>query len=110
MVESAPNSSILAFRLKRAEQFARLWRNTAKRLASLANNAQTPALVRSDALTEARTAAGIVAQRGVELAELAHQRGYKTWQADPLVGPLLVEIQSVHNALTHAAEVLSGTP
>ena len=106
MAEEVITGSVLSFRLARAEQFARQWRSNAKRLATLANNPRTPALVRADALTEARTAAEIVAQRGAELAELARLRGYSAWQADPKVGPVVVEIQSVEHALNHVADTL----
>jgi hypothetical protein len=102
------NPTVVSFRLKRAEQFARQWRTNAKRLQSLANNPRTPALVRSEALTEATTAAGIVAQRAIEIADLARVRGYPRWEADPDVGPLVVEIRSLATALNHAAETLSG--
>lgn len=108
MGEGLPSETILQFRLKRAEQFARQWRTNAKRLATLARTPRTPALVRSDALTEARMAARIVRQRGQELAELSRLRGYSAWQADPMVGPLLVEIQSVEYTLTSAAEQLGA--
>ncbi len=101
------NATIVSFRLKRAEQFARAWRANAKRLQSLANNPRTPRLVRSDALIEARTAAEIVAKRLEDVALLAGARGYPTWEADPQVGPLVVEIRSVANALGHAVDALS---
>lgn len=101
------NDTIVTFRLKRAEQFARQWRANAKRLQTLANNPRTPPLVRHDALTEATTAASIVGQRANEVAELALWRGYTAWEADPMVGPLVVEIRSVANALTYAVEALS---
>ena len=97
----------VVFRLKRAEEFARQWRANAKRLQVLASNPRTPQTVRADALSEARTAADIVGRRAVELAELAKQRGYGAWEADPRVGPIVVEIRAVENALTFAAEALS---
>jgi hypothetical protein len=106
MVERPLSTTIVQFRLKRAEQFARQWRSNARRLVGLASNPRTPALVRSDAHREAELAAGIVAQRAGELAELSRLRGYSAWQADPEIGPLLVEIESVGNQLRHAAEVL----
>jgi hypothetical protein len=108
MVERPHSSTIVQFRLMRAEQFARQWRANARRLASLAGNPKTPPLVRTDALHEARIAAGIVARRAGELAELSRQRGYRAWQADPQVGPLLVEIESVSNQVRHAVEALGG--
>jgi hypothetical protein len=95
------------FRLKRAEEFARQWRLNAKRLQGLASNPRTPQIVREDALSEARTAADIVGRRADELAEMARQRGYNTWEADPRVGPLVVEIRAVENELTFAANALS---
>lgn len=101
------NDTIVSFRLKRAEQFARQWRTNAKRLQTLANNPRTPALVRHDALAEAQTAASIVGQRAIEVAALAQWRGYSAWEADPMVGPLVVEIRSVANALSYAVEALS---
>ena len=97
----------VVFRLKRAEEFARQWRANAKRLQVLASNPRTPQTVRADALSEARTAADIVGRRAVELAELAKQRGYGAWEADPRVGPIVVELRAVENALTFAAEALS---
>jgi len=108
MSEGHLNDTIVAFRLKRAEQFARQWRANARRLQTLANNPRTPPLVRHDALTEAQTAASIVGQRASEVAELALWRGYTAWEADPMVGPLVVEIRSVANALTYAVEALSS--
>lgn len=108
LAELEPSATMVAFRLKRAEQFARAWRSNAKRLQTLANNPRTPTLVRNDALTEARTAARIVAQRAGELAELAKLRGYAVWEADPQVGPLVVEIRSVETALSFAAEALKN--
>jgi hypothetical protein len=97
----------MLFRLKRAEEFARQWRSNAKRLQILAANPRTPETVRADALSEALTAAGIVGKRAEELAALARQRGYSAWEADPRVGPIVVEIRAVENALTFAAEALS---
>ena len=108
LVELEPSATMVAFRLKRAEQFARAWRSSAKRLQTLANNPRTPALVRNDALTEAMTAAGIVARRAGELAELAKIRGYTAWEADPQIGPLVVEIRSVETALSFAAAALKN--
>lgn len=109
MAELEPSATMVAFRLKRAEQFARAWRSSAKRLQTLANNPRTPALVRNDALNEAQTAAAIVAQRAGELAELAKVRGYSAWEADPQIGPLVVEIRSVETALSFVAEALKST-
>jgi hypothetical protein len=97
----------VVFRLKRAEEFARQWRSNAKRLQILASNPRTPETVRADALSEALTAADIVGRRAAELAELAKQRGYHAWEADPRIGPIVVEIRAVENALTFAAEALS---
>jgi len=97
----------VSFRLKRAEEFARQWRSNAKRLQTLAANPRTPETVRIDALSEARTAADIVGKRALELAALARQRGYVAWEADPRIGPIVVEIRAVENALTFAAEALS---
>ena len=97
----------VSFRLKRAEEFARQWRANAKRLQVLASNPRTPETVRIDALSEARTAADIVGKRALELAALARTRGYTAWEADPRVGPIVVEIRAVENALTFAAEALS---
>ena len=97
----------VVFRLKQAEEFARQWRSNAKRLQVLASNPRTPQTVRADALSEARTAADIVGRRAEELAELAKLRGYGAWEADPQVGPIVVEIRAVENALTFAAEALS---
>jgi len=107
MTEAVLSDTVISFRLKRAEEFARQWRINAKRLQSLANNPQTPDSVRSDALAEARTAAAIVKQRTVDLAELARQRGYTAWESDPKVAPLVVEIRAVEHALTYAADALS---
>lgn len=107
MAEGVLSDTVISFRLKRAEEFARQWRINAKRLQSLANDPQTPESVRADALAEARTAAGIVGQRATDLAELARERGFGTWEADPRVGPMVVEIRAVENALTYAAETLS---
>ena len=107
MVEATLSDTVMSFRLKRAEEFARQWRSNAKRLQTLASNPKTPALVRNDALSEARTAASIVAARAGELAALAKLRGYSAWEADPKIGPLVVEIRAVESALTFAAEALS---
>ncbi len=106
-MEEKLSETVISFRLKRAEEFARQWRSNAKRLQSLASNPKTPTLVRNDALSEARTAASIVAARAAELAALARQRGYAAWEADPRIGPLVVEIRAVESALTFAAEALS---
>lgn len=107
MTEAVLSDTVISFRLKRAEEFARQWRINAKRLQGLANNPRTPDSVRSDALAEARTAAAIVEQRAVDLAELARQRGYTAWESDPKVAPLVVEIRAVEHALTYAADALS---
>lgn len=107
MVEPPLSDTVISFRLRRAEEFARQWRTNAKRLQSLASNPATPESIRADALSEAREAAGIVGQRATDLADLAKQRGYTAWEADPKVGPLVVEIRAVENALTYAAEALS---
>ena len=80
------SDTVISFRLKRAEEFARQWQINAKRLQSLANNPQTPDSVRNDALAEARTAAEIVGQRASELAALAKLRGFAAWESDPKVG------------------------
>lgn len=97
----------VVFRLKRAEEFARQWRSNAKRLQTLASNPRTPETVRADALSEARTAADIVGKRATELTELARARGFQAWESDPWIGPIVVEIRAVENALTFAAEALS---
>ncbi len=107
MGEALLNDTILAFRLKRAEQFARQWRVNAKRLQALAADPRTPGTVRQDALTEARMALEIVARRASELTAFALERGYDTWEADPKLAPLLVEIRAVENALSFAADTLS---
>ena len=107
MVEARLSDTLLAFRLKRAEQFARQWRTNAKRLQSLAADPRTPGLVRQDALGEARMAVDIVSRRAGELVELALERGYGAWEADPKIAPLLVEIRAVENALSFAIETLS---
>ena len=107
MGDAVLSDTVISFRLKRAEEFARQWKINAKRLQSLANNPQTPDSVRADALGEARTAAGIVGQRAVDLTELARQRGFSAWESDPRVAPLVVEIRSVEHALSYAAEALS---
>ena len=106
MVETRLSDTVLAFRVKRGEEFARQWRTNARRLQSLASNPTTPASVRTDALAEAREAAAIVAKRASEMADLAKLRGYSTWEADPVMGPLVVEIRAVENALNYAAEAL----
>ncbi|MDB5539217.1 MAG: hypothetical protein JWQ89_944 [Devosia sp.] len=107
MAEAGLSDTVISFRLRRAEEFARQWRINAKRLQSLANNPSTPESVRADALAEARTAAGIVGQRANDLAEMARQRGYAAWESDPVVGPVVVEIRAVEHALTYAADGLS---
>jgi hypothetical protein len=107
MGEAALSDTVISFRLKRAEEFARQWKINAKRLQSLANNPQTPDSVRADALGEARTAAGIVGQRATDLTELARQRGFSAWESDPKVAPLVVEIRAVEHALIYAADALS---
>ncbi len=107
MGEAALSDTVISFRLKRAEEFARQWKINARRLQSLANNPQTPSSVRADALGEARTAAGIVGQRAADLTELARQRGYTAWESDPKVAPLVVEIRAVEHALSYAADALS---
>ncbi len=107
MGEAALSDTVISFRLKRAEEFARQWKINAKRLQSLANNPQTPDSVRADALGEARTAAGIVGQRATDLTELAKQRGFSALESDPKVAPLVVEIRAVEHALTYAADALS---
>ncbi len=106
MGEGPISDTVMSFRVKRAEEFARQWRINAKRLQSLANNPKTPASVRGDALEEARTAADIVKRRAEEMTALARQRGFSAWESDPLVAPLVVEIRAVENALTYAAEAL----
>jgi len=100
------SETVVSFRLKRAEEFARQWRSNAKRLQILAANPRTPKTVRADALSEALTAADIVGKRALELADLAKKRGYNAWEADPRIGPVVVEIRAVENALTFAAEAL----
>ena len=107
MEDGGLSETQVIFRLKRAEEFARQWRSNAKRLQTLAANPRTPETVRIDALSEARTAADIVGRRALELAELARKRGYAAWEADPRIGPIVVEIRAVENALTFAAEALS---
>jgi hypothetical protein len=106
MEDGGLSETVVSFRLKRAEEFARQWRSNAKRLQTLAANPRTPATVRNDALGEARMAAAIVGKRAVELTDLARQRGFTTWEADPRIGPLVVEIRAVENALVFAAEAL----
>jgi len=107
MEELGLSETAMAFRLKRAEEFVRQWRSNATRLQTLASNPGTPATVRNNALSEARSAADIVARRAGELAELARGRGYSSWEADPQIGPLVVEIRAVESALLYAAEALS---
>ncbi len=107
MDETPLTATSIAFRIKRAEQFARAWRSNAQRLQALASDPRTPKLTRDDALHEARTASTIVARRAEEIAGLARTRGYSSWEADPMLGPLVVEIRSVQNALILAAETLS---
>jgi len=107
MEDGGLSETQVSFRLKRAEEFARQWKSNAKRLQTLAANPRTPETVRVDALSEARTAADIVGKRAMELTELAKKRGYTAWEADPKVGPIVVEIRAVENALTFAAEALS---
>ena len=97
----------ITFRIRRAEQFAKSWRSNAKRLQALASDPRTPKSARDDALKEALAAAEIVARRAGDMAELARARGFNTWEADPLLGPLVVEIRAVENALNFAAETLS---
>jgi hypothetical protein len=106
VTEPELNPTTVAFRLKRAEHFAQAWRVHAKRLQALANNPRTPQLVRQEAITEAETAAGIVSQRAAEMAQMAKARGYPTWEADPKIGPLVVEIRAVESALQFIAEAL----
>ena len=103
------SETTVTFRLRRAEEFTRQWRSNAKRLQTLASDPHAAEIVRSDALGEARSAADIVARRVAELAELARQRGYTSWEADPRIGPIVVEIRAVENALTYAVEALSKT-
>jgi len=107
MGDTGLSETVVAFRLKRAEEFARQWRSNAKRLQTLASNPRTPETVRVDALSEARTAADIVGKRALELTELARARGFQAWESDPRIGPIVVEIRAVENALTFAAEALS---
>lgn len=107
MEEPDLSPTAVTFRIMRAAQFAKSWRNNAKRLQALASDPRTPKSARDDALREARAAAEIVARRGDEMAELARVRGFKTWEADPKLGPLIVEIRAVENALNFAAETLA---
>jgi len=107
MGEQGLSDTVIAFRLERAREFARQWRTNAARLQSLANNPQAHQSLRTNALSEARTAADIVRQRAADLTELARMRGFSTWEADPRVGPLVVEIRAVENALIYAVEALS---
>lgn len=106
MGEAQLSDTVISFRVKRAEEFARQWRVNAKRLQSLANNPQTPGSVRADALSEARSAAEIVGKRADEMTAFAKQRGFSAWESDPLVAPVVVEIRAVENALTYAVEAL----
>jgi hypothetical protein len=106
MGEGQVSDTVVSFRLKRAEEFARQWRVNAKRLQSLANNPQTPDSVRADALSEARSAAEIVGRRADEMADFAKLRGFSAWESDPLVAPVVVEIRAVENALAYAVETL----
>ncbi|MBN9309930.1 hypothetical protein [Devosia sp.] len=106
MAEAQLSETVVSFRLKRAEEFARQWRINARRLQSLANNPQTPDSVRADALSEARSAAEIVRRRAEEMAAFALARGFSAWETDPLVAPVVVEIRAVENALTYAVEAL----
>ena len=106
MGEVQVSDTVVSFRLKRAEEFARQWRVNAKRLQSLANNPQTPDSVRADALSEARSAAEIVGRRADEMAAFAKMRGFGAWESDPLVAPVVVEIRAVENALHYAVETL----
>ncbi|MBN9316656.1 MAG: hypothetical protein J0I99_13020 [Devosia sp.] len=106
MAEAQLSETVVSFRLKRAEEFARQWRINARRLQSLANNPQTPDSVRADALSEARSAAEIVGRRAEEMAAFALARGFSAWETDPLVAPVVVEIRAVENALTYAVEAL----
>lgn len=107
MSEALLNETTLAFRLKRAGEFARQWRSNAKRLQSLASNPNTPPTQRSNALAEAREAAEIVGRRADELSALTRHRGYLNWEADPRISPLVVEIRAVENTLTYAVEALA---
>ena len=106
MGEGTLSDTVISFRVKRAEEFARQWRVNAKRLQSLANNPQTPESIRADALAEARTAANIVGRRAEEMTAFARQRGFSAWESDPLVAPVVVEIRAVENALNYAVEAL----
>lgn len=106
MGEDQLSDTVISFRVKRAEEFARQWRVNARRLQSLANNPQTPNSVRADALSEARSAAEIVAKRAAEMTDFAKARGFTAWESDPLVAPVVVEIRAVENALTYAVEAL----
>ena len=106
MGEGTLSDTVISFRVKRAEEFARQWRINAKRLQSLANNPQTPDSIRADALAEARTAADIVKRRADEMAAFAKERGFSAWESDPVVAPVVVEIRAVEHALNYAAEAL----
>lgn len=107
MGEAGLSETVIAFRVKRAAEFARQWRTNAKRLQTLASNPKTPSSVRADALNEAREAATIVARRAEEMADFARLRGFSAWESDPVVAPVVVEIRAVENALNYAAEALS---
>lgn len=107
MGESDLTPTAITFRIKRAEQFAKSWRHNAKRLQALASDPRSPKAARDDALNEARMAAEIVARRAEEMAQLARDRGFSNWEADPILGPLVVEIRAVENTLTFAAETLA---
>ena len=101
------SDTVLTFRVTRAEEFARQWRTNARRLQVLASSPSTPASVRDNALAEARTAGEIVAKRADDIVALARERGFSSWEADPVLGPLVVEIRAVENALNYAADALS---
>lgn len=107
MGEPDLSPTTVTFRIMRAAQFAKSWRNNAKRLQALASDPRTPKSTREDALKEAKAAAEIVARRADEMAELARSRGFNAWEADPQLGPLVVEIRAVENALNFAAETLA---
>ena len=107
MEEPDLSPTAVTFRIMRAAQFAKSWRHNAKRLQALASDPRTPKSARDDALKEARAAAEIVARRADEMAELAKARGFNAWEADPKLGPLVVEIRAVENALNFAADTLA---
>ena len=48
MGETGLSATVISFRLKRAEEFARQWRINANRLQSLASNPRTPEALRSN--------------------------------------------------------------